>query len=520
MSKITYAQGLDMTATDQKAIDVAVSFLEDSTYSQYNAEPRQMEKHTINSVEDNQLTTLSQISTGLGSFRASQSDCFFTDTKLATGELSAVKDNLALQQARISYFANLHRQENISYSFFTPTYIVAGCTVSGDLAVVDLYESLDFQYSNCDEPSFVLTQYRVTLFRIDDVWLAAAVESDDDFSLTNRESGFDLQSELAGVNASYEAEHSVSVSNLAEDNQKPGAVVLALAATDKPYRPQNAINYAMTYSTSTDSGNIPSYKNTYFLWDDASCQLFASQCVWAGFAGSNSQADINNKQAMDASGSYNWWCTKTGDINWLYTIGFKSYIDAVKNSATENGVVCDTYAVAYNSNNMGFSANDLKGAVIQTKGSAGALRHAVFVNNATGTTRSAVYITAYNNCRKNVLLSTSYPSSTTDTLAGLYVMVPRYFRGAPTNYLYGDLQNAYQAGTSGVTLTLYGRAVSSVFSLNLKVFAPGAATAAATFTASNAITVSGSYKFTTAGTWRVEVSGTGLSTFTYTIRIG
>ena len=102
--------------------------------------------------------------------------------------------------------------------------------------------------------------------------------------------------------------------------------------------------------------------------------------------------------------------------------------------------------------------------------------------------------------------------------------MPRYLRGgngATANYLYGDLQNALVMGTSGVTKTLYGRAKSAVSSLTMTVYAPGvcATTPYCTFTRSNATVVSGNVLFNQVGEWKVVVSGTGLSSYTYLIRV-
>lgn len=89
------------------------------------------------------------------------------------------------------------------------------------------------------------------------------------------------------------------------------------------------------------------------------------------------------------------------------------YVDGVKASSTESGIVCDTHSVPYNSDNMvgssGLTKNDLIGAALHVNG-ADPLGHAVIINNATGTTRQTVYYTCYNNCAKNIRLSTRFPS--------------------------------------------------------------------------------------------------------------
>ena len=70
-----------------------------------------------------------------------------------------------------------------------------------------------------------------------------------------------------------------------------------------------------------------------------------------------------------------------------------------------------------------------------------------------------------------------------------------------------------------MTKTLYGRSNLSVSNLTMSVFKPDATTAAYAFNAVNKSVVSGTVNFNQVGEWKVEVSGTGLKTFTYVIRV-
>lgn len=545
----TYAESASQVTPDiNAAINVATSYLEESAYARYFYEARDTEQFTIASIPETEQASLSQSIANYPAFRNAQEIVPYEETNITTGTLLPLTENLSLHQKSVAFYGHINEMEGITYKYFSPSYEVVDNSIDGNLATVNVYETLDFQYSDCDEPSMMITHYFVSLVKHDDNWLVMAVESDDLFYQIYRESGFDLQAEIADVDAAYmrndEFAAEVSSSSVKDATQ---TAPLAASNTDRTYIPQNAVNYALTYSTSGDDGNkTPSYKNTKFYWTSSSCQLFVSQCLWAGFGGSNSQTDINNKLGMDTSGSYQWWSTKTlynnpeyndpgslsdkGWNSWVKCSQFKVYVDAVKASTTESGIVCDTYEVPCNSEDMvgtsGLTKSDLIGAALHVKGadSAGnpvALGHAVIVNNATGTTRSTVYYTSYNNCAKNIKVSTGFPAGSA-SVNKIYVMVPRYLRGgngATTNYLYGDLQNALVKGTSGITKTLYGRANSAVTTLTMKVYAPNASTASYTFTASNKKVVSGSVLFNKAGDWTVVVSGTGLNDFTYQVRV-
>lgn len=490
---------------------------------------------------------------GYTAFRSSQKAAPYKGANIDFGEISSLEEILVLHQEYVAFYGHINELERTTYKYFTPTYEVLNAEVNGNLAVVDVCETLDFQYSECDEPSSMTTHYYVSLVKNGDRWLVMAIESDDIFYETYREGGFDLKEEISGIDAAYahqEVSQTAAAETSAEENT--AQVLSALVSnTDRVYNGNNAAMYALTYSTQSDDGSkSPSYKNERFYWTSASCQLFASQCVWAGFGGSNTQDDINNRQVMDTTGSYQWWSTKTrynhpdyndagsptdyGWNSWILVSQFRKYVNAVKDSATESGIVCDTYEVAGSSDDMvgnsGLTADDLTGAVLHVKGRAKnsdgvwvdvALGHAIMLNRAEGTTRQSVYYTSYNNCGKNIRLSTKFPKGSSN-LNKVYVMVPRYFRGcngASENYLYATLQNAQQMGTTGKTITLDGYAKQSVITLSLRVYAPGESEYSKHFVSHSTTSVSGTVLLDKAGDWKVEVYSPTVGTYTYIVRV-
>lgn len=531
-----------------RVIEVATSYLEASAHARYFYEPWDAKQFTIDSISKDEQMTLLKSLANYNAFRAAQEIVPYDEASIATGSLLSLTDNLLLHREEVAFYAHLNEIEGITYEYFSPSYDVVDSNIDGDLATINLYETLDFQYSDCDEPSMTLTHYFVSLVRHDCDWLVMAVESDDLFYQTYRESGFDLKAEIADVDSAYKQNEEIEteVPNEPQEGTMQQAT-LSTSNTDRTYIPKNAVNYALTYSTSSDEGkNKPEYKNEKFYWVNASCQMFVSQCIWAGFGGSNSESDINAKIGMDTSGSYLWWSTKNGYNNtafddskeeradlsynsWVLCRQFKKYVEGVSASSTESGIVCDLHEVANDSKDMvgksGLTANDLIGAALQVKGTSNGnpvqYGHAIFVNNATGTTRDTVYFTSYNNCHKNIKLSTFFNVGSTE-YEKIYVIVPRYLRGgegAATNYLYGDLQNALVKGESGVTVTLYGRAHSAVSTLTMDVYAPGDSNAAYTFTASYNKEVSGRVLFDQVGDWTVVVKSAGLRSFTYQVRV-
>ena len=534
------AQPSTLNQDMDKAIEVTKSYLQESAYAQYFYEPCDVEKFTIMAVPENNRESLEQNIKNYAEFKATQAIIPYENTSITLGNISSFEENLALHQKKISYYGHINEIEGITYLYFNPSYNVVDCNNDVNLAKVNIYETLVFQYSDYNKPSMIITHYLVSLTKYDGEWLVMAVESDDLFYETYHDVYFDLQKEIASIDNVYAQKKEFEIPETNENNGQ--RVSLSTSDTDRKYIAKNAVNYALTYSTPEDDGKqIPSFKNNKFYWTNTSCQLFVSQCLWAGFGGSNSQVDINDRRGMDTSGAYQWWSTKSrynnpdyndpgslsdkGWNSWIKCSQFKTYVDAIKSSETESGIVCDTYLVPNNSNDMvgssGLTKTDLIGSALHVKGSSGALGHAIILTDATGTTRSTVYYTSYNNCAKNIKLSTKFPSGTASDRK-IYVMVPRYLRGsngASPNYTYADLLPTLEKGTSGVTKTLYGRSNLSVSNLTMSLFKPYANTSAYAFNSVNKSVVSGTVNFNQVGEWKVEVSGTGLKTFTYVIRV-
>ena len=525
------------------------SYLRDCAYAVYYHDAIDTREHTILSVSIGIDATASKkidslVRTYCDETRTSTIGVLEDTIANSNKNTQALANNIKLQEARIAYFAYLYKTQDITFSYFTPTYATANVIVNGDTAFAQVYERLDYQYVGCSDPTSELTEFNVGLMQIDGKWLIAEVASDDTFFVTFSTGGFDLASAIKDYDASLKREAiyaSVDTPGEIGFASHNNAQMAAIGGLNYSYNKQSAANYALTYSTQSDNTATPSYKNTNFCWDPASCSLFASQCVWAGFGGSNTLADINAKHTMDASGTYTWWSTSSTWSNWASCSAVRSYITGSSSNLSEIGVTADLFYVPYDSASLttgyvndrsssgtgSFSGTtktvpyaDLVGAVVQVKGSSGGspvrFGHAIFINNATSGARSNIYYTAYNNCAKNKLLSTSYEGSS--STYDYCVIVPRTFRsGSSTNRLWANLQNAVSSGT---TLSLASYASTSCATLVTKVIKPDG-TVAATYSGANTSSWSGSHNFNVVGTWKVEVTSTSpsLATFTYVVRV-
>lgn len=491
-------------------ITKAISFLESSTYEQYGCEKGQSINITVLDVlEDNKLIDHISGLVAAALHKMKEIDVSKNDLPI----FSNINNNLQLQKSYVKFHNHLHKAENVTYDYFIPSYTVDSCEVGEELAIVRITEQLDFKYTELDESSYVLTHFIISLYKYNEDWFITHIVSDDEFYMSYWKVGFDLDKQVRAYDSS-EIEESIIME---EENTANQTLSLGINRT---YIAQNAVNYALTYSTASDSGSVPSYYNSNFLFFSEGCQSFASQCVWAGLGGSNTQSDINAKSGMDATGTKTWWCTGSAYSNWASCSQFRTYTNAVKSSSTETGVYCDTYDAGASETDLGFSSSTLLGSILHVKGySSGspvALGHAVIITKVLGRTRSTVYYTAYNQCKRNVKLSLSFPANG-NSYDTIHVMVPRYFRVSssdPSNYLYGDLLAPVGAGS---TKTVSGHSIVAVSNLSIKVSCEGVQYYY--LTSSNTDTITASVYFSQAGTWDVEISGTGLSSYTFRIRV-
>lgn len=470
-------------------------------------------------------------------------------------DIAYLKANIKFYNDGLKYFAHVYESENVKYLWFEEKSVVTDVKVKGHIAEVSVIQKLDYQYVDCDEPTSEIINYYFVMVKEGEQWLVAAIDTDNDFYNSYKNVPFVLELQIDEFDRARTLAKTVEEDRAGEvaivnTDLIPDATITATDGTVS-YNKNNAANYALTYSTQIDDSNnqrYPTYKNEDFRWSTAPCMLFASQCVWAGFGGSNSPADINAKHMMDTHGADKWYSTKNECTpSWWSCKEFRNYVINSRDTS-DQGLYCETLYIESDQNTMKgvpnifvpyiedvviksehnshysvdepkttpFTADDLKGAVIHGHGDKGILGHALVCNNATGINRNEIYVTAYNSCRKNKQLSLVYPVGWSN-MHDLYIIVPKTFKDATTGTrLYAKLENAYSAGN---TLTLTGNSSAQVSSLTIRVFKEGQTDAESSLTVQNRSIVRMPFKFTAAGIWRVEVSSPGLSTFTYRVRI-
>lgn len=552
LSQVGIAYAVSHEDTEMAEIQKVVEeFLSKSTREVYFYEPQNTAELTISTLSsDEKVSAITKLSaqSSVASIVKEDQDCYNDSI------LPLLEKNIKFYEDGLAYFGHIYEKRGITYSWFDEEFVFENISIALDSATVCVYQKLNYQYSDCDTPTSEIITYNIALAKIDDTWCIAAVDSDSDFYLGYDANSFNLAREVASYDEVFSKQELVA--DLTNDDYNSSEIAVPLAASNTiTYDRQNAANYALTYSTETDNGNVPSYKNPNFYWTDASCMLFASQCIWAGFRGSNTRSDINSKQNMDDETPNTWYSTSsTATTSWKSCQYFRDYVTASnKSSDNSKGLSTTTLYVESDQNTVTgvagvdvdwttdeyinakynghftvpgtkttpYTASQLVGSVIHGHGKdgngiPGILGHALVCNKATGITRDKIFVTCYNSCRKNKNLGLVYPAGYTNH-NDLYFIVPNSLRTNQTGtQLFAKLENAWGVGK---TLTLTGYSSNKVSVLTIEIFREGGTTPVASTSRSNTNSVQNEFTFDSAGTWRIEVSSPGLSTFTYTVRI-
>ena len=415
--------------------------------------------------------------------------------------------DLQCMEDMTAYKSYVFEHQGFAYSDFDAQYYFDAVVVDGNFATVVVYEELNYQYDDCEEPSYELGEYNLILVKVDGEWIIADVASSDVAFMGYYKTGYNLSEELAAFDeamrsASAQVEESSGSENSAETTP------LAMAANDIYYNKESAISDALTYTTEGDDGTpTPSFRNKRFNWFGSDCMNFCSQAVWAGFGGSNSWADIPAKNGMDTTGSATWWCTNSaGTSSWASCQAFRTYLDNVASDTT--GITCTRDTISGGTSTLPFTKKELRGAVLHVEGYVNKvpkeLAHAVFVTNASGNTRDTVMVCAYNNCQKNVKLSRVCSIGGETKKVG--IMIPWTFKaGKPDLFVCGKLFNVVTS--QGKSLNLEGYC-NQTANFSMTLMKPDGSVVR-TWPATNATSVSGTYnEWTVSGEWSVKVTAT------------
>ena len=490
---------VDETIQDNDLANLVKGFLEDTTYNVYMGEDRDIESILPDEAEAAEVEQ--DLAVAQRSRAVTVPEGFTVDT-----ELSQFIDD---KSAYISFIAE---EEDIVRENFETEYTIENIEIMGDYAVVDVFETIGFQYADYDQPSAISTRYQISVVNTEDGWVVADMQSNDEFDEVYRADDFDLEEEMEVYEADKaELEESLVLGASADASaliEPASGIVAASAATSPtiPYKGTNAANYARNYTTTTGVNSQSYYNKNFANYNGVGgdCMNFAAQAMWAGFGGNDDLVAIRAKKVpMDATGSYTLWSTNTiggATSSWTSNSGFYTYMVNTQKETNGNSISDDIYTVAPSASFVGIYnySTRLVGAIVSGNGGGGSYSHASVIVDVRGPTRSQVYVCAHNNDRKNVKMSDMFSSG------NVRIFVPSGFniRGSEAN-LIRVTNNMLDCQPVGSTLNLTANASEKAFRMSMQVITPSGQTLWLG-EKTNTSSYSASYRFNERGLYRIK----------------
>lgn len=374
--------------------------------------------------------------------------------------LAQLGDNLIFLEKKAAFYAMMRQIQGIYREDLQLFYDFGDPEITENVCRVSVKETEQFRYTDSDRLSVNETYYTVRLVKPEDRWIIADVTDGSRFDTFYKEQGaaFDENAALAEFAAALERD-GCTVSYTAPPS---GEGVL-------PYNGANAAAYAYTYSRLAAGTPRSGFYNSQFYRYDGQggdCQNFASQCIWAGFGGSQTGSAIRRGALpMDASGSDQWFgrAASGGKINhsWISCRSFRKYLTGNEdgtgiegsNASGETGMYATILDVASASALTGASPEELVGAVAHVEGSGGSYSHAIVLTEATGNRRSEIWFCGHTKDVTHIKLGDYY-------IWPMKVYIPRGLRtgGTTSGGIQVDRLQPVEAGSSGVLSVRCGEA--------------------------------------------------------------
>lgn len=462
-------------------------------------------------------------------------DKTFETINLQAEEINAYMEDITFLQEKADYFKHMRQESNLQRNDFKLEYAFAAPEVAGNRATVLAVEHISFHYPDFPDVLSELTNYyTVDLIKYNGDWLVAGLTAEnDDFDKTFKGTGFTAENAeafLADLDKRA-SENDVMNSLMAEydfaEAEVDGMDTDTMAASNDSwysYNPSNASAYAYTYVSemfgTTDWDDVSSadkaigrtfYNANFKSWGEegVDCQNFASQCIWAGFNGSNSPTQIANSPVMDKGGSYKWYGAVPGGsatTSWTSCSNFRNYITNEYASGdpdmkVKKGSTTGDFSSVY---------SELEGALLHVNGGG----HAVIVTNETGPSRSQILYCCHTSDRKGIALSEFYGSG------NIYYFIPQQMkvRNAPEVKIIASLRRPVPKGT---LVSLGGMTNTSCSSIIMTITAPSGANI--TTSSSRPTSINRNTVLDEKGLYVVTISATAQGsttpvTYTYTVR--
>lgn len=417
-----------------------------------------------------------------------------------TVTLESLRENIRYLAQKAAYYAGMRRLQNISREDLGLTYVYQSLRLEGNTGRAVVSETAEFRYTDSVRRSVFETVWRVTLVKAGGRWAVADAADGSGFDGAHKGKGpLDVPALLAEF-AEGLAREDCTVSYPLPERVDPAGKIF--------YHGGDAAAYAYTYAR-PDAGRDRErfYSGLFkaYAGNGGDCMNFASQCMWAGFGGSETPEDIDGHTApMDTEGPSAWYGrtaaegTRDTEIySWISCGSFRSYLmdkEAGTNLSEEPGMYATVLDLGYGGVS-GVLPEELTGAAAHVSGSGGPYSHAVILTAATGLTRGEIWFCSHTADITHIKLGDCYTGP-------LKIYIPRYMRAGGAS---GAVRPERMAPVSvGDVRTLGFSAEEGAYrSLTLSVTAPGG-TEPERQVREDGTLCSAAFEFTQEGLYRVE----------------
>lgn len=353
------------------------------------------------------------------------------------------------RQSEYQYLAEINDATDVTILSDNLLFSDFEAEINDTSATASIVEKYTYYTNDFDGYNFRMRKYTFSLAKQEDgSWIITGVETDDPWETSNFSyEPLDAADVIAVANTVVPVELNASSSRLGEK-----ATEATTSLYKWTYNPSAAVEYAELFcsASSTAGGNNPLFPITYDAsGDEANCQNFASQCVWAGLIGDcdiavamTSRTEFPAVSASKVgSSATNVWCydsTSTAPAingcSWYSSTRFAKMIDL--SSTSTEGPFGNTHygnlryadvgdVIHYNSSHATVNENST-------------LNHAMFVTDATGSVGSRTMTNlkiAANSSPTNTayVALTAYAAGYQDQNFSTCVIADGYYR-SPRNF--------------------------------------------------------------------------------------
>lgn len=353
------------------------------------------------------------------------------------------------RQSEYQYLSALYNAENVIITNDNIIFSNFEAEIDGTSSLASIVEKYTYYTNDFDGYNFRMRKYTFSLNKQQDgSWIITGITTDDPWESTN----FSYKP-YSIADAAIIAGTSIPVNAVISESDRFGGKSRASTASlyKWTYSTSAAVEYASRFcsATSAAGGNNPLFPFTYSpSGNEANCQNFASQCVWAGLIGDcDTAVAMTTRTALPAVTA-----SRAGDNAtnvWSYDDGYTSEYDGYpwisstrfakmlkRSSTAKEGPFGNTHYGNLNFADVGDVIHIKYDNTTVTEDSI--LDHAMFVTSATGSvgsrTVSNLKIAANSSPTNTAYVSlTSYAKGYTDKSFSTCVIGDGYY-SSPRNF--------------------------------------------------------------------------------------